>query len=105
MAIKKIVTKKVSAKKPKSLPKAQAGKIVKPTADSTDYYNNKAKVNFQKASDRYSLASPEMRKEASKYTDKALKAQKDALRQLNKGKTGYDANGFPIKKSTTKKKG
>jgi hypothetical protein len=98
MAIKKTIVKK-------TLPKAQAGKTVKPTADSTNYYNYKAKVNFQKASDRYGLASPEIRKEASKYDDKALKAQKDALRQLNKGKPGYDKNGFPIKKTTTKKKG
>lgn len=72
---------------------------VKPTADSTAYYNYKAKVNFQKASDRYGLASPKMREEAKKYTNKAFKAQDDALRQLNKGKPGYDKNGFPIKKA------
>jgi hypothetical protein len=104
MAIKKTTTaKKVVTKK--SLPKAQLGKIVKPTADSTNYYNYKAKVNFQKASDRYGLASPEMRKQATEYTNKAFKAQNDALRQLNKGKPGFDKNGYPIKKSTTKKKG
>lgn len=96
------VKKTMSAKKP--LPKAQAGKIVKPTADSTDYYNYKAKVNFQKASDRYGLASPKMRKEANEYGNKAFKAQNDALRQLDKGKPGYDKNGFPIKKAKTKKK-
>lgn len=78
-------------------PKPGSLKVVKPTADSTDYYNYKAKVNFQKASDRYSLASPEMRKEAKEYTNKAFKAQNDALRQLNKGLPGYDKNGFLIK--------
>ena len=78
-------------------PKPGSLKVVKPTADSTDYYNYKAKVNFQKASDRYSLTSPEMRKQVTKYTNKAFKAQNDALRQLNKGLPGYDKNGFLIK--------
>jgi hypothetical protein len=72
-------------------------KVVKPTADSTDYYNYKAKVNFQKASDRSTY--PHLRKQFNSYLDKGLKAQKDALRQLDKGRPGYDKDGFPIKKS------
>ena len=86
--------KKGTAKKP-----VTKTTVVKPTADSTNFYNAQAKINFQKASDRYGLASPKMQKEAAKYTTKAFKAQDDALRQLNKGKPGYDKNGFPIKKS------
>jgi len=114
MAIKKIVTKKVSAKKPKSLPKAQAGKIVKPTADSTDYYTNKSNKLFKQSTDLLNKPYPlqpnndnitTRSKKANQLITAAIKAQNNALRQSRKGKPGYDANGFPIKKSTTKKKG
>ena len=79
-----------------TIKKAQNG--VKATKDSTTIFQNKAKENFQKASDRYSYSNPEVRKKASEYTDKALQAQKDELRQANKGKKGYDKNGYPLKK-------
>jgi hypothetical protein len=79
-----------------TIKKAQSG--VKATKDSTVIFQNKAKENFQKASDRYSYSNPEVRKKASEYTDKALQAQKDELRQANKGKKGYDKNGYPLKK-------
>ena len=63
-----------------------------PTADSTHYYAEKA----YKAMLKYGLTStgyPEMKKlEAEK--DQALK---DKARQANKGKKGYDANGYPLK--------
>jgi len=78
----------------KVVKKAQNG--AKATKDSTDYFNKEAKKNFQKASDRY--GSPSLSKEASKYSDKAISAQKSSLRQSNKGKPGYDKNGYPIKK-------
>ena len=76
--------------------KAQNG--VKATKDSTAYFQKKAKENFEKASNRYGYANPEIRKKASEYTDKAIQAQKDELRQSNKGKPGYDSNGYPLKK-------
>lgn len=98
-SLKKVATAAVKKAIANKVVKPTANKIVKATADSTDYYNYKAKVNFQKASDRYSLASPEMRKQVTEYTNKAYKAQKDALRQLDKGRPGYDKDGFPIKKS------
>jgi hypothetical protein len=37
--------------------------------------------------------------------DAKSKAYSNLNRQSLKGKTGYDKNGFPIKKTTTKKKG
>jgi hypothetical protein len=81
----------------KTIKKAQAGTTA--TKDSTAYFQNKAKENFQKASDRYSYSNPEIRKKASEYTNKAIQAQKDELRQANKGKKGYDKNGYSIKKN------
>ena len=83
----------------RTIKKAQNGAK---TADSTAYFQKQAKENFQKASDRYSYSNPEIRKKASEYTNKAIQAQKDELRQSNKGKPGYDKNGFPIKKKKAK---
>ena len=88
MAIKKTTTKKVVPKK--SLPKARAGKIVKPTADSTDYYTSRMlsdmNMSFRSSGD------------TKKYYDlKVDKDVKDLNRQKLKGKQGYDKNGFPIK--------
>ena len=80
----------------RTIKKAQNGAK---TADSTAYFQKQAKENFQKASDRYSYSNPEIRKKASEYTNKAIQAQKDELRQSNKGKPGYDKNGFPKKKN------
>jgi hypothetical protein len=79
----------------KAIKKAQNGAKTK---DSTAYFQKQSKENFKKASDRYGYSSDEMRKKASEYSDKAIQAQKDELRQSNKGKPGYDANGYPIKK-------
>ena len=61
------------------------------TPDSTFYYGKKA----YDASLRYALASgPEMDKQAS-IEDKAMA---DKSRQANKGKSGYNGNGYPLKK-------
>ena len=100
MAIKKTMVKK-------PLPKAQLGKIVKPTADSTAYYTNKSNNLFnqsnvllnkpyplQPSNDNITTRS----KKANQLSAAAIKAQNDALRQSKKGKPGYDKNGFPIKK-------
>ena len=92
-APKKVVTKK-------SLPKAQYGKIVKPTADSTVYYKKEIKNLLDKTG---GLTPVKQRSNAN--TDKLFKLSSGLYRQQFKGKPGYDKNGFPIKKPITKKKG
>ena len=94
------ISMKKAGKKPKSLPKAQKGISVKPTTDSTKYYEKVERKAYESAA--RNMNSP-------KYSDQAFKrakqAGKDIDRQSKKGKPGYDKNGFPIKKTTTKKKG
>jgi len=70
--------------------KAQTG--TRASADSTSYYGDKA----YKSRLKYMLASglPAMRK----YQAEEEQAKKDMKRQANKGKSGYDKDGFPIKK-------
>ena len=107
-----MVKKKTMVKK--ALPKAQKGISVKPTADSTDYYTNKSNKLFKQSTDLLNKPYPlqpnndnitTRSKKANQLSTAAFKAQNDALRQSRKGKPGYDKNGFPIKKSTVKKKG
>lgn len=95
------ISMKKVGKKPKSLTKAQKGISVKPTADSTTYYKDEAKFqsNLATIKSKYGL-----KKEAGETMKKARKAYSDASRQQFKGKPGFDKNGFPIKKTTTKKK-
>lgn len=80
----------------KKLIKAQAGMSIKPTADSSKYYKKRMDEDYESAA--MNMSSP-------KYRDQAFKRAKEHgdayFRQSNKGKPGYDANGFPIK---TKKK-
>jgi len=99
MAAKKTTTKKVVTKK--NLRKAQDGMVVKPTTDSTAY--------FKRASNSFmELANQENRKGNEALSNKMVKLAKSAFenkkRQALKGQSGYDKNGFPIKKTTTKKK-
>jgi hypothetical protein len=61
--------------------KAQKGAQMKPTADSTGYYSRKVLKSY-----------------GEKDFAGAKKASDDVARQSKKGKPGYDANGFPIKK-------
>jgi hypothetical protein len=89
-----MVKKKTMVKK--ALPKAQKGIS---TADSTFYYGDleyKSKLRGLNANTK-----PEMDKQFALMD----KAKQDRYRQKFKGKPGYDKNGFPIKKSTVKKKG
>ena len=78
----------------KKVKKAQKG--IKATADSSIHYD-------KMASDAYESAARNMR--SPKYRDQAFEraeqAGKDSDRQKRKGKPGYDANGFPIKKNKT----
>ena len=78
--------------------KAQKGKVV-PTPDSTDYYNELA--------DRHDRGIKRVIKSGYGtigYIERLGKleeqARADASRQKLKGKPGYDANGFPVKKKS-----
>ena len=87
-APKKVVTKK-------SLPKAQKGITVKPTADSTAYYSNKATYLTDRGVKQSKIKDWDgMNRDFAN----ARKAIDDQIRQSKKGKPGYDKNGFPIKK-------
>jgi hypothetical protein len=69
-----------------------APKNQKATADSTNYYQNKAyesSLKYQTAPNK-----PEMRVQEAAQK----KANENAARQKNKGKSGYDANGYPLKR-------
>jgi hypothetical protein len=61
--------------------KSEKGSQIKPTADSTGYYSRKLLKSY-----------------GEKDFAGAKKASDDVARQSKKGKPGYDANGFPIKK-------
>ena len=107
------ISMKKAGKKPKRLTKAQKGISVKPTADSTLIFHNKVKDEFKKQADLVrktrntgiSLDDVYKSKEFTESRKRQVEAQNNQKRQINKGKPGYDKNGFPIKKSTTKKKG
>jgi hypothetical protein len=77
--------------------KAQTGKSVKPTADSTTYFDKKVTKDANNAN--------KLLKEKGFFNDETKKAfseqdksTQSLLRQYKKGKPGYDANGFPLKK-------
>jgi hypothetical protein len=77
--------------------KAQTGKSVKPTADSTDYFVKKATkdINYGTKVMKEKGYFNDETKKALDLGDKSLESLK---RQAKKGKPGYDANGFPLKK-------
>lgn len=79
----------------KILKKAKNGTTVKSTPDSTSYYRNKA---IQATSDQDFAANFGNRSAYSKAVKAEAKANENKARQANKGKAGYDANGFPIPK-------
>jgi hypothetical protein len=98
---KKTVKKLVSKKKMGGIVKAQKGKKVTPTADSTDF--------FEKRADRYDKAAGRLIRAGGYESVLRMKkvadqARDDAWRQGFKGKPGYDANGFPVKKKAVSKK-
>lgn len=98
MKAKKKAPAKMAMKKP-SVKKAQNGLNVKTTADSTQYYKKQEKDAYESAA--RNMTSPKVSESAFK---RAAEIGKDIDRQNKKGKPGYDKNGFPIKKSTTKNK-
>lgn len=63
------------------------------TKDSTDYFKADKNLYYKQAETnaKYGLG-----KEADEMMKKAIKAELNELRQKNKGKLGYDANGHPV---------
>lgn len=107
----KVVAKKSSGVKPAAKKvKAQAGKSVKPTADSTAYFRKQRDMEYADADKAFARSE----KDKSPYSSRlygdyiksrgvaAKKAQKNVDRQFFKGKSGYDENGFPIYKNKFK---
>lgn len=86
---------KSSMKKP-VVKKAQMGKSVKASADSTDYFGKKATKDVSEA-DKI-LSNEGYSKEYRKAYDTQMKSLQSLRRQSKKGKPGYDENGFPINK-------
>jgi hypothetical protein len=79
----------------KKVKKAQKG--IKATADSTKYYKDQEK-SYRTLS-KSEKGDTEVSKFNKDFFDRAAgKAVSDQLRQYHKGSSGYDANGFPIKK-------
>ena len=83
--------------------KAETGKSVKPTTDSTAYFDKKATKDANNAN--------KLLKEKGFFNDETKKAFSEQdksigslLRQYKKGKPGYDANGFPVNKPKPKAK-
>jgi hypothetical protein len=69
--------------------------VTKPTADSTSYFKDKAKDMARKS--LYAEAKGD-KKLSNVYMDVASKASSSVSRQSNKGKAGYDKDGYPLKK-------
>ena len=75
--------------------KAQRGYNTKPTADSTAYFKKMQDFHYKQAAIN---AKYGLRDAADEQMRSATQAVKDQFRQSNKGKSGYDKDGFPIKK-------
>ena len=77
----------------KPIKKAQVGRSVKTTADSTEYFAKDAsgKKDIAKMFSKYSPLEIEFRRAGEK-------SQASAERQKLKGKPGYDENGYPLNK-------
>jgi len=85
--------------------KAQRG--TKATADSTAHYDKLSKKYFDEVNSVINapyggrLLKEELEERLKKektLMNKGFEAQNNSLRQIRKGKPGYDKNGFPIKK-------
>jgi hypothetical protein len=101
---------KKSTKSPMKKPvlkKAQTGKSIKPTADSTDYFRKERDMEYRDADKAIARAKNKSSSIGAQFADysyaesrisAARKADKSADRQFRKGKPGYDANGYPLNK-------
>lgn len=79
----------------KTIKKAQNG--IK-TKDSSAYFSN-VKNNAYKVADKYKNSSFSGANVKEKSKKVAFKASDDLVRQSKKGKTGYDKNGYLLKKA------
>jgi hypothetical protein len=80
-----------------TIKKAQKGKTIKPTADSTAYFKNQEK-SFRQLSKSEKGDSELSKFNKRFFENEAGKSVSSQLRQYRKGKPGYDKDGFPIKK-------
>jgi len=83
--------------------KAQTGKSVKPTADSTAYFRKQRDMEYADAEKNIAMSkkdksSYDYRDYTNARIEAARKADRDAFRQSFKGKPGYDENGYPLNK-------
>jgi hypothetical protein len=78
------------------------GKSIKATPDSTNYFKKKIiEESFKRSRGKFSGFN----EENSKIDRKINKLGEDIDRQELKGKPGYDANGYPLKKGVKKSSG
>jgi len=109
-AMKKTAPKRMMMQAPPTAsgPMMKKGGVVKAqngaTADSTGFFKKEMKTAKKNLASSYSKSYPEV----SAASNKLTAASKNLSRQSNKGKAGYDANGFPVKQKmggkTSKKK-
>ena len=91
----KMPVKKVEVKSTKVVVQPKLKKIVKATPDSSDYFMRKTDslgIKGIEKGERKNYSG--MDKDFSKAIDMAS----SAFRQSKKGKPGFDANGYPLKK-------
>ena len=106
--VKKSLTKaqkgvSVKEKNPERLIKEKGGND--PAVGSVAYrklFNSKQAMD---SANYYRNVSKNLALSNSKDSESITKNLNNLQRQYDKGKPGYDKNGFPIKKTTTKKKG
>ena len=65
------------------------------TKDSTAHFKKMQDFHYKQAS---TAAEFGLRNSADEHMRSATKAVKDQFRQGNKGRSGYDKNGYPVKK-------
>lgn len=76
----------------KNVEKKQKGDKIEVTNDSTKYYSDKLKTNI---SDHFKAKT---KAEKDLAAQKATQSKNSLNRQANKGKVGFDKNGFPLVK-------
>ena len=81
----------------KKAPKAQSGIKKSASADSSDYFFNKSKVDSRKFFGLNKKKGP-FNKETEEASNEYVNTLKSLSRQNKKGKPGYDKDGFPVKK-------
>lgn len=84
-------------------PKVVATKVTK-TADSTSHFQKKALNSLSKMNENIAnmpqnkKTKSNIKAEVSLGSNRIAQANKDISRQANKGKAGFDKNGYKLKK-------